>query len=130
MLDTIADCLPDDCAAPQCYSSRRQEYFDRFMSLLLVHCRHHRSVAFYANRLCITQKYLSTIVKEISNRTPSQWIRDMLINEIAYQLAHTSCSIKEIAYDFNFPTISFFGKYFKSATGLSPKKYRLSLSEA
>ncbi len=80
--------------------------------------------------LCITQKYLSTIVKEISDRTPSQWIRDTLINEIAYQLAHTSCSIKEIAYDFNFPTISFFGKYFKSATGLSPKKYRLSLSEA
>lgn len=106
------------------YKSSRDALYARFMDLLFVHHRWERSVAFYASKLCITSKYLTTVVKAASGKTPTEWIREETIREIEHMLCHTQTSIKEIAYQLNFPNLSFFGKYFKAQKGMSPKRYR------
>lgn len=89
-----------------------------------------RSVAFYADRLCVTSKHLSSVVKEISGRTAGDWIDSYVVNEIKRLLATTEMTIQEISCKMNFANQSFFGKYFKNNTGMSPREYRnRSLSE-
>lgn len=106
------------------YKSRQEYIFSRFMDLLSAHAEE-RSVQFYASRLCLTSKYLSVIVKQVSGKTPTAWIKERVIQEIKYRLCHTQQSVKEISYTLNFPNASFFGKYFKRATGVSPFIYRI-----
>lgn len=84
------------------------------------------SLSFFANRLNITPNYLSARVKEYSGRTAMEWIEESVILEAKTMLKHTDLSIQEIAYKLNFPTQSFFGKYFKRITGISPKQYKKS----
>ena len=84
----------------------------------------HRSVSYYADRLCYSPKYVSFVVKQVSGRTALEWINDSAIEQIKYQLKHSDKSIKEIADDFNFSNLSFFGKYVKKHLGVSPTKYR------
>ncbi len=86
----------------------------------------HRSVSYYADRLCYSAKYLSTIVKEITGETPLQIINKHAIQQIKYRLKHSSLSIKEIADSFDFANPSFFGKFVKAYTGMSPQQYRTS----
>lgn len=74
--------------------------------------------------MCITSKYLTVVVKAVSGKTPSEWIREETVKEIERMLCHTQKSIKEIASELNFSNISFFGKYFKAYKGISPKHYR------
>ena len=74
--------------------------------------------------MSITSKYLTTVVKAASGKTPAQWIREETIKEIERMLCHTQMPIKEIVYRLNFPNSSFFGKYFKAQKGMSPKHYR------
>ena len=86
----------------------------------------HRSVSYYAERLCYSAKYLSTIVKEITGETPLQIINKHAIQQIKYRLKYSSLSIKEIADSFDFANPSFFGKFVKTHTGMSPQQYRTS----
>ncbi|MCR4921049.1 MAG: AraC family transcriptional regulator [Bacteroidaceae bacterium] len=95
-----------------------------FMAALLEHYKQERQVTDYADRLCITPRYLSAVVKERTGRTAQQWIIDFVINSIKQSLLYTQKSIKEIALEYNFPTQSFFGKYFKLYTNMSPKEFR------
>ena len=95
-----------------------------FMAALMERYKQERQVAYYADRLCITPRYLSAVVKERTGRTAQQWIIDFVINSIKQSLLYTQKSINEIASEFNFPTQSFFGKYFKLYTHLSPKQFR------
>ena len=83
-----------------------------------------RNINFYASKLCITPKYLSYIVKQASGKTPTILIKEKVMDEIKYRLCHTQATIKEITYALNFPNPSFFGKYFKAETGISPAAYR------
>lgn len=106
------------------YKSSQDALYARFMDLLFMHHCLERSVAFYASKMCITSKYLTTVVKAASGKTPTEWIKEETIKEIEHLLCHTQASIKEIACRLNFPNPSFFGKYFKSAKGMSPKQYR------
>lgn len=106
------------------YKSSQDALYARFMDLLFMHHRWERSVAFYASKMCITSKYLTTVIKAASGKTPSEWIREETIKEIEHMLCHTQMPIKEIVYWFNFPNASFFGKYFKAQKGISPKHYR------
>lgn len=106
------------------YKSSQDALYARFRDLLFVHHRWERSVAFYASKMCISSKYLTTVVKAASGKTPTEWIREETIKEIERMLCHTQTSIKEIAYRLNFPNASFFGKYFKAQKGMSPKRYR------
>lgn len=105
------------------YKSRQEELFSRFM-FFSKHITSERNVAYYASRLCITPKYLSTVVKQISGKTPTVWIKEKIINEMKYRLCYTQATVKEISFQLNFPNASFFGKYFKSETGISPSRYR------
>lgn len=101
-----------------------ENIFKRFIEKLSKDNGMHRSVAWYANELFYTPKYLSKVVKDVSGRTTLDWINEYAINHIKYQLKHSDKSIKELADDFNFSNISFFGKYVKAHLGVSPANYR------
>ncbi|GAY29767.1 AraC family transcriptional regulator, partial [Prevotella sp. MGM2] len=98
--------------------------FDKFIHLLSDNFRSERNVSWYSDQLCLTPKYLSEVVKNVSGRTAGQWIANFVVMEIKQLLANTSLSVKEIAVRLNFSNQSFLGKYFKNATGFSPSDYR------
>ena len=104
--------------------TRAEEYFKEFIRQLGEHFRQERSVGYYAQRLCITPKYLTTLVKRISGRSVSEWIDTFVITEAKTLLKYSNLSIQEIAYQLNFPNQSFFGSYFKRNTGMSPSQYK------
>lgn len=105
--------------------SRNEEYFNEFMSVLAKHYMQQRTVGFYAGLLNLTPKYLTTIIRKTSGRTAVQWIDDYVVLEAKNLLKYSTMSIQEIAYYLNFPNQSFFGKYFKNHTGMTPTAYRL-----
>lgn len=104
--------------------NRAEEYFKQFTHLLGEHYRTERSVGFYARQLCITPKYLTTLIKRISGLSVSEWIDNYVIIEAKTLLKYSHMSIQEIAYYLNFPNQSFFGSYFKRNTGMSPSQYK------
>lgn len=104
--------------------NRAEEYFKQFTHLLGEHFREERSVGFYARQLCITPKYLTTLIKRISGQSVSEWIDNYVILEAKTLLRYSTMSIQEIAYYLNFPNQSFFGSYFKRNTGMSPSQYK------
>lgn len=104
--------------------SRSEEYFRQFMQLLQEHFRQERHVGFYAQQLCITPKYLTTLIKRVSGKSVSEWIDIVVVMEAKTLLKFSDRSIQEIAYALNFPNQSFFGSYFKRLTGMSPSQYR------
>lgn len=106
--------------------NRAEEYFKQFTHLLGEHFREERSVGFYARQLCITPKYLTTLIKRISGQSVSEWIDNYVILEAKTLLKYSTMSIQEIAYYLNFPNQSFFGRYFKQHTGMTPSAYRSS----
>lgn len=104
--------------------SRKEELFGLFMQTVLENYKQERSVAFYADKLCVTAKYLSLISKEVSGQPAGNWIDEYVILEAKTLLKSSQMSIQEIADSLNFANQSFFGKYFKHHTGISPKEYR------
>ena len=104
--------------------TRADVIFANFIRLLEQHFRQERRVSWYAEQLCITPKYLSEIVKQVSKRTPNEWIDNYVILEIRVLLKNSTKSIKEIAEELQFPNQSFLGKYFKEHIGVSPSLYR------
>lgn len=105
------------------YSSA-ETLFKSFMNLLTSSYPKERTVLFYADKLCVTPKYLSHICKTIIQHTASELINHYVIQDVKYILKRTDKSIKEITNELNFPNISFFGKYTKRHLGMSPKQYR------
>lgn len=104
--------------------NRAEEYFKQFTELLGEHYTRERSVGYYARQLCITPKYLTTLIKRISGQSVSEWIDNYVILEAKTLLKYSTMSIQEIAYYLNFPNQSFFGSYFKRNTGMSPSQYK------
>lgn len=106
--------------------SRADEIFAQFIKMVEANCKEERRVAWYAEQLGITPKYLSETVKHVSKRTPNEWIDNYVTLEIRVQLKTSTKSIKEIAKEMKFPNQSFLGKYFKEHVGMSPSDYRRS----
>lgn len=104
--------------------SRSAELFTQFLALLSAHCRSERTVQFYADKLCLTPRHLSSVIKGYSGRTISEWVREYVVMEAKRMLAGSYESIQEVTTQLGFPTQSAFGKYFKQATGMSPKEFR------
>ena len=104
--------------------NRAVEYFRQFTELLGEHYKHERSVGFYARQLCITPKYLTTLIKRISGKSVSEWIDNYVILEAKTLLKYSNMGVQEIAYYLNFPNQSFFGSYFKRNAGMSPSQYK------
>lgn len=104
--------------------TRAEAIFTSFIRLVEENFRHERRVSWYGEQLCITPKYLSETVKQISRRTPNEWIDNFVTLEVRVLLKNSTMSIKEIAQTMNFPNQSFLGKYFKEHVGMSPSDYR------
>lgn len=98
--------------------------FRNFLSLLSSSYPKSRSVSYYADKLCLTPKYLSTVCKEVSGETASELINRYVVKDIDFLLKQRGRSIKEICNELEFPNLSFFGRYVKKHLGLSPKQYR------
>ncbi len=105
-------------------TNRSEEYFRRFIKELSEHYLERQCVSFYADRLCISSRYLTTIVRQVSGHSVTEWMNRYLLMEAKYLLKYSEMSIQEIAYKLSFPNQSFFGKYFKQHTGKSPLNYR------
>ena len=103
---------------------KKDVVFQNFMLSLFLFYRKERDVSFYARMQHITPRYFSAIIKEKTGDSALQWIVRMVITEAKQLLEESDLSIKEIADQLNFPTQSFFGKYFKQYVGVSPKEYR------
>lgn len=103
---------------------KKDVVFQNFMLSLFRFYRKERDVSFYARMQHITPRYFSANIKEKTGDSALQWIVRMVITEAKQLLEESDLSIKEIADQLNFPTQSFFGKYFKQYVGVSPKEYR------
>ncbi len=104
--------------------TRADVIFSQFIQLLEKNFREQHRVSWYAEQMCITPKYLSQIIGQVSNNTPAEWIDKYVLLELRVLLRNSEMSIKEITDYMNFPNQSFLGKYFKEHMGMSPKEYR------
>ncbi len=107
-------------------STRQSELFGRFLALVHENCIREREVTFYADSLCISTRYLSSIVRAISPNSAKELIDRSVMLEIKMLLRSTNLSVQEIAYRMHFPDQSYLGRYFKKHTGESPTEYRNS----
>ncbi|MDY4217841.1 MAG: hydroxymethylpyrimidine/phosphomethylpyrimidine kinase [Prevotella sp.] len=105
-------------------SSRILEIYNKLMNEIAASHRRTSEVAFYAQRLHITPRYLAYITRRIAGRTPKQLIDDYIIKEVETQVLSSSKSIKEIAFDFGFSSPAQFNKFFKKMRHCSPTTYR------
>ena len=103
---------------------RREDLTRKFLALALKHCDKDREVKFYADKLCVTPQYLNAVIKDTRGETASAIIKRVTILTIEAKLKSSTASIQEIANSLNFPNASFFSKFFKRETGMTPKQYR------
>ena len=96
----------------------------RFTTLVNEHAACEHSIAFYADRLCLTPNYLGAVIREASGQTVMQWIHRYIIQQAKLQLKYSDQPIWQIAESLNFPNPSFFSKFFKRETGMTPAEYR------
>lgn len=104
--------------------SRTLQIFRDLCQSVMNNYKEHKEVSFYADQLCITPKHLTTTIKSLTNKTVSDIIAFAVILDAKTQLKSTSDTVQQISNNLNFPNPSFFGKYFKKHTGMSPNKYR------
>ena len=104
--------------------SREQTIFDRFIQLVNQHCRQQHQIGYYADRLCLTERYLGTVIRQTSGTTAKDWIDRALITQAKVLLRHSDKSVMQISEDLDFPNPSFFSKYFKRLTGMTPGEYK------
>ncbi len=106
--------------------THRDLEYQQFMLALYSNFREHRDVHFYAMRSGVSEKYFSTLIRQISGSSPSEWIETVVAGEAKTMLDDAQRSIKEIASELNFPDAPTFTKYFQRVTGMTPKAYRKS----
>lgn len=107
----------------------QQEKCEKFMSLVAEHFKTEREIGFYADKLCVSNKYLSSLLKQETGMTALEWIERHVVLYAKSCLSSTSMSVQQISDELGFPSQSVFGKYFKRVEGVSPKAYRHSLSK-
>lgn len=105
-------------------SYRVRELFNRFMMLLEKDYKISRDVNYYAEQMNISSKYLTNIVNQVTGHTPKTIIDQYVILQLKMHLKRTTQSIKEMAWEFHFADVSFFCRYFKKHTGLTPQQIR------
>ena len=107
--------------------SRQEQVFRNFTISLAKNVSKHRTVEYYANEACLTPKYFSTLIKKRSGKLPMDWITERTVVLIKFLLLNSDKSIQEISNELNFPNQSFFTRYFKSHTGVTPTAFRLKV---
>ena len=104
--------------------SRQEDILWKFRTLLKQYHQEERTVNFYADKMCISPKHLSSVIKQMSHKTAHELIADFVTMTAKRLLKTTTMSIQEISDELNFANQSFFGKFFKQNTGQSPSAYR------
>ena len=104
--------------------SRQGEVFRPFISLVNEYAKRERNISFYADKLCLTPHYLSTVIRETSGQTIMQWINQAVVLEAKVLLKHSDLLVFQISDELNFPNPSFFSKFFKRMTGMTPAEYQ------
>ncbi len=110
-------------------TNQKKILFDRFISYMTSCEIKKQPLSFYADKLCVSTRYLTMVCREISGRTAYDWIRDYVQNDVRFYLLHTNLSIKEIAVKLGFCNLSFFGKYVRENLGKSPSDFRRQLKD-
>ena len=105
---------------------RSDNILKEFAELLTANIKKETSVGFYADKLFISPKYLSLIIKEMTGRSAAEWIDECVILEAKNLLRYSGKNIQQVAYELNFTNQSSFGKYFKHLTGMSPSQFMKS----
>ena len=103
---------------------------NKFLNLVRDYHLQERGVTFYAEKLCMTPKYLSRVVKQTTGKTAYAWISDAVIQEAKMMLRCTDKTIYEVSEQMGFSSQVFFCKYFRNVTGMSPREYRKSLENS
>lgn len=116
--------LEEQSVAGNQKSTRQRSMFEQFMKLASTCHLSERQMQFYADKMCVTPKYLSKVVKDVSGKSGPQWIDELVILSAKNLLKHSDLSIKEIAARLNFPNQSFFFRFFKNNSGQTPNQYR------
>lgn len=104
--------------------SRHEELFRRFITLVNEYCKTQHTTAFYADRLCLSPRYLSTVIRDVSGRTVVEWVNQAVVLEAKVLLKHSDLLTYQIADELHFPNPSFFSKFFKRMTGMTPQEYQ------
>lgn len=99
--------------------------FDRFLSLVNTNARHERQLSFYADKMCISPKYLCNVVRHASGRTAKEWIDQAVVTYAKVLLRHDTMQVSRIADELNFANPSFFCSYFRRLVGCTPQEYRV-----
>ena len=126
ILYRLSDMYHDQPARKETCSSRSEEICKTFGHLVIQHYTQERNVSYYAKKMGITPAHLSNTVKNMTGKTVMDFISEVVIVDAKAQLKSTNLPIREIAYSLNFPNVSFFEKYFKRLTGMTPQQYRNS----
>ncbi len=106
--------------------SREQTIFDRFIYLVNQHATREHQIGFYADKMCLNEHYLGTVIRQASGITAKEWIDRALIEHIKIELKYSDKPIAQISQEMDFPNPSFFSKYFKRLTNQTPLEYKLS----
>lgn len=117
--DMIADEVEKDCK-----HTRSETICRDFLLLVSEHHKEQHTVKFYADRLCLSSKHLALTIKTVMGQSATKVINSFIIQQAKSLLRYTDKTVQEIGYELNFSTQSFFGKYFKQHTGMSPGEYR------
>lgn len=104
--------------------TREQRLFSDFIQLVNQHATQQHTIDFYAGQLFISPRYMSTIIKRVGGKAAKEWIDDAILTRIKIELKHSSKQVAQISDEMNFPNPSFFSKYFKRLTGITPGEYR------
>ena len=107
-------------------SEHKTLVFRQFMKLVSENYTRHRQVFFYADQLCMSPKYLSKLVKEVSGKSAPEWIDAYVMLEAKHLLKYSDMPVKEIVFKLHFSNQTVFYKYFKAHSGMTPTQYRNS----
>ena len=116
-------CLADGESEP--IGNKSADYiFNNFIRLVNLNAAKERHLAFYADKLCITERYLGAVVRQTSGITAKEWIDRAVITFAKVMLRNGKSQVNQIADELNFPNPSFFCKYFKRMAGCTPQEFR------
>ncbi|MBQ6964326.1 MAG: AraC family transcriptional regulator [Bacteroidaceae bacterium] len=105
-------------------ANRKEELFMKFIAMVKEHYMENRCISFYADKMFVSPKYLSSVVHEVSGTYATDWINQHVILEAKTMLREKGVVIKDVSNKLNFANQSFFAKYFKQHTGYTPKEYK------
>lgn len=107
-------------------NNRSEELVERFFILLFEHYKSERSASFYAGKICVTPKHLSSALKIVTGQTINSWIKTATTMGAKSLLKSTKLTVLQISEELSFPNPSYFGRFFRQMTGMTPLEYRAS----